>query len=232
MKQNIQTMLVGFSLVMLGCSHTLAPNVAVKPTSQYQLCQEREGLKVAVDPFFEEERIKTFFGTDLISHGVLPVLVVIENNHPNSGFLFDKRNFSIVMKGEDSDSQRGTDDIIHKYQKLLDFEKYPGLFIGMGAIAIVNPIMLPPIVTPIMLTPVVVLGFYDTKKESDNAKINQNLMRKAFLDKTIFPGGSHSGFLYFQLKDQEVAKKVVAILIKVKNTISNEEQSFVFQIGR
>ena len=211
---------MGFSFITISCSYTLTPNVVIKPISQYKLWQVKEGLEIAVEPFFEKERMKTLFETDLLSYGILPVLVVIENNHPNSGFLFDKRNFSIAIKEEDSDSKTGTVETMSKYKKL---DEYPGITLAMGTIGMI---------APITMAPGVAIGIYDTLKERDNEKIRQNLMRKAFLDKTIFPKESYSGFLYFQMKDLEGMKKVVAVLIKAKNVISNEEQTFVFQIRR
>jgi hypothetical protein len=100
MKRTIQIMLVGFSLVMVGCSYTLAPNVVVKPASQYKLCQEYEGLKVAVDPYLDKERTNDSFQFDLLSYGFLPVLIVIENHNPKSGFILNKKDFCIAREVE------------------------------------------------------------------------------------------------------------------------------------
>jgi hypothetical protein len=220
MERTNKIMLIAISLMIMGCSVKMS-EVKIKPPLQYNLCQEQNGLKVAVDPFFEKERMENFFGTDMLSYGILPVLVVIENNHSNSGFLFQKTYFSIAIKGENSDTKSGTDATIPKNQKILDLEKNPELAVAMGVISVVAPGIV------LSLTP---LMMYEDIKRINIMKKNYNMMMKAFIDKTIFPKESHSGFLYFQVKDQQVIRNVVAIIVKTKNTLTDEELRFVFQI--
>lgn len=235
------SLLIPILLVMIGCSVRIA-QVETKPVSQYNLYQEQKGLKVALDPFFEKERTRDYFGIDLLSHGIVPVHVVIENNHPNSGFLFDRRNFSILMKGENTEIKTETDPTIPEYHKVLDLnsEEERNLWQGLSSTGFVTGIvgtgLLAPriVMIPVMIptSAVAIVQLYDFKKEGDNIKINQNLIRKGFIDKTVFPKESHSGFLYFKVKDREAIKNVIAIIIKAKNTFTDEGLNFVFQIGK
>src|SRR3982751_4126191 len=51
------------------------------PAASYQHQQTNEGITVGVDPYVSGDKIKTAFGkVDPYEYGVLPVLVVIQND--------------------------------------------------------------------------------------------------------------------------------------------------------
>jgi len=219
MKRIIKVMLIGFSLIIMGCSLAVSPDVAVKPVPQYKFYQEQEGLRIAVDPFYEKERLQNSFSGDLLSFGILPILIVIENHNPKSGYLLDRKFFSIAMEASQQTSDK--DLAVPMPQKEIDTLKYTGLGI-VGVSSIIGP--------PIMLIPGMAVMGYAAKKEIDIKEINENLSRKAFIDRTVYPGESHSGFVYFPVRDREASQNIAAVLVKAKDIPSDKELTFVFQI--
>jgi hypothetical protein len=209
MKLTIQIFLVGFSLVIVGCSHTLAPNVTVKPTSQYKLCQEQEGLKVAVDPYFEKERVNDSFQFDLLSYGVLPVLIVIENHHPKSGFLLNKKDFLVAKEDEyQANAKESVDPAVSRFSDPTAARvRAVGILLGSF-----------------------VLTSYALKRDIDVNKMNENMIKKVLIDRTIYPGETYSGFVYFNVGDERTIKEIRVILIRAKNISTDKEFDLIFQI--
>ena len=205
---------------MGGCTFKL-PSVAIQPIQQYNFVQGQDGLKIALDPFFEEERLKEFFGYDLLSHGILPVLVVAENNNPKSGYLLEKKFFSAVMKVEkETDTKAAAEPAVPP----VPGELSTAVAITIGVTGIVAPVF--------VIVPGLPVLFFLAKQEDDIQKANENLKEKAFVDRTIFNGESHCGFVYFQVKDREAAQEISIISIKAKNITSDKELNFVFQINK
>lgn len=236
MKRIFRVAIIGFSFLIMGCTVKIS-DVAVKPTPQYKFCQEKGGLKIAIDPFFEKERLKEYFGADLVSHGILPLLIIVENHHLKAGYLLDKKFFSAALETvKEPETKEGTDPSV-SVPKEADVAKWAGL--ATAEVGVVGPAVgaaAGVIVAPgpgLVLIPITLsLAIYATKIEGDILKINDNLSKKAFVDRTVFPGESHSGFIYFQLKNREGLQNISAIMIKAKQIPSEKELDFIFQINK
>src|SRR5438128_542456 len=69
------------------------------PAASYPNHQTNEGITVGVDPYVSGEKIKTAFGKlDPYAYGVLPVLVVIQNDGKES-IRLDRLKVSYVGPG-------------------------------------------------------------------------------------------------------------------------------------
>lgn len=220
-------LLIIFLPMMTGCAlpWVKISEVPIKPATQYKFCFEQEGLVIAVDPFFEEERLKTFFGTDLLKHGILPILVVTENHDPKSGYLLEKKAFSLAMKvQQQADTKEGIDPSLPKSTRVNPLQSGPVAVLGLATAVLAPGLVL------LSLPVLVPVDMHAKKIEGDIRKINENLNNKGFVDRTIFPGESHSGFVYFQVQDTETVKNVSIMLIKAKGIVSDKELDFVLKI--
>ena len=225
MKPNVMVLLVGCLSILSGCAGIRIPEMTVKPITEYRFSQEQEGLRIAVDPFLKEERLKTFFGADLLSHGILPLLIVAENLDPKSTYLIEQKSFSFAVKAEQqSDITEGMDHpSVSVPEGARTYETTSSIFVtSTGIIA--------PGLTLIALPVLLPLDIHFKKIRADIRNINENLEKKAFVDRTISPGELASGFVYFQIKDRESAKKIAIIFMKAKGIPSDKDLNFVLQI--
>jgi hypothetical protein len=92
---------------------------------------------------------------------------------------------------------------------------------------LVAPGIVFPIVIPVVL-PVIAIA---EKRTMDEVAIKRNIEETQLLDKTIYQGGSHSGFLYFPFKDKKDINRVAGFSLNMKNIRTNEIVSFVIAIN-
>ena len=78
---------------LAGCSVKHLPDVVAQQPETYRYRNSVDGIDVAVDPYLEEQRIIEYFGTNILSEGILPVHLVIRNNS-GSTYMFDPRDVS------------------------------------------------------------------------------------------------------------------------------------------
>lgn len=55
----------------------------------------QQGLEVGIKPLFDKQELDHYFGTDMVSRGILPVLVVAENHSTNASYLLAANNCSL-----------------------------------------------------------------------------------------------------------------------------------------
>jgi hypothetical protein len=195
-------------ILVTGCTtiQVQMHDVEVKPVSQYRLFQENQGLQVSLDPYLEKDRVIKVFGTDLLSEGIFPVFVVVNNSTKDGIFLIDKRDYVAgITDGVMAGSRSVTD-----FTALRSFQFIPpiiGLFVTLGS------------------------DFLAYKSSQEAKIIMQNMSKKELLDKTIFPGDLHYGFLYFKLEDMGTIAKIEVIQIKAKNTKTEQEVAFIFKLN-
>src|SRR5690349_496144 len=62
----------------------------------YAQHQEKKGLTIAVKPFTDEKEVRDTFKMNLLSKGLLPILVVAENRNPSSSFQIAKEDVFVL----------------------------------------------------------------------------------------------------------------------------------------
>jgi hypothetical protein len=152
----------------------------------------------------------------LLSRGVLPVLVVVENQNADDGYILLSEKARLVMMGgmtggNKEDEGRRTDELGEagtKRQTANTLGAAAPLF-GVLGLAVVFPLM-----------------FAAEKKYGDEFEIRRNLEQKQMVPKTIYQGGSHSGFLYFNLRNEEDLSRVQGVSLSIRNIRTNEISSF------
>jgi hypothetical protein len=206
-------------LMVNGCATYVPPAAPVQPATQYKFTQEQQGLMVAIDPFMEEDRLKTYFGTDLLANGILPVLIVVNNHNPQSGYLVQAESFSLSKKGGTVTDSKGGE--AQAPRPNLD-----GAQAGVAAGGVIAAAAIPLLMVPAVFAIIVM-----DKKMANATAINENLRKNAFVGRTVLPGESHSGFVYFKVGSRDEAKDLGTISSRVKELKSDKELLFVYQIS-
>jgi hypothetical protein len=183
-----------------------------------------------MDPFVEDERVISHFGDNLLSRGFLPVFFVIENRSTMQAFLVEKQNFRLLQSvlpltgGEQSQKISGevreaSSEISREDAKRQD----NALTFGSGAVALTGVVGLP---IALLMGPAM-------EQAALNAQVyGRNLERKELLDRTLYPGESCSGFIYFPLKDRVTVGNIQAVQVILKDVKTKQETFFILRIQK
>ncbi len=195
-------------LITYGCGGPLnLPPVSVTPAQSYRLQKEAGGIAVAVDPYVEEDRVKEYFGANLIKDKLLPALFVIENRQGKDGVMVQSSQIMVVL--QDKAAQPGAEQ--------------PGVTVptaGQNLMAVIGPLAAAGAVVPVAgLAAIALLPFLAVagSREEKAKQVNDNLTKKALVDRTLYPGETASGFVYFPLSQPDQASKVAGFAVRVKN---------------
>jgi hypothetical protein len=197
-------------------------NIAQK-AGDYRFTTREHGFQISADPYKEEKRLHDYFGCDLLSRGVLPVLVVIENRDADDGYSLINEKASLMMKNTDMRTGSGAvsaDD-------LNTDELHKALHSGqLKAANVLTP--LAALAFPLLI-PAAALGYSAKKRIEDEVAIRRNLEDKQITNKTLYRGGTQSGFLYFPINKENI-EAVQGIKLSMKNLRSNETVSFTINM--
>jgi len=210
---SIITAIFTIVLSLASCASIRLPETEVKELSQYLLVQDKEGLKVAIEPLFDERKTKRLFGLNLVSEGILPVLVVAENHSSKSRYFLRKNEFLIGLDLESTETAESPNPA--KLKSEMDM--------ASGAL-IVTVIAMPFISTA--LYPI--FGKLHTEAQI----IVQNLKEKELLEKTLAPGGSQYGFVYFHFPNKKISRDNLIIQIKAVNLEGGGILTFIYYLNR
>jgi hypothetical protein len=167
--------------VLVGCSATRLPDYSPLSAHQYTHKNTQHGLTVAIHPMTQESEIEQYFGTHLLAHDILPVLVVVENQNVDVSFILRKQEIQLlseISQSPDATKRSGTVDT-------------SGTAEPVGIAAATAIIVAPPLAIPLLLA---VAGM-----ESHAAEVRRNFAMKELQQITVSPGDTKSGFVYFQL---------------------------------
>ena len=64
------------------------------------------------------------------------------------------------------------------------------------------------------------MGQFAVRREQ-LVSISQNIIKREFTDKTVYPGGSHNGFLYLKFSKEEDIKHIDGFLFTIENIRTN-----------
>jgi hypothetical protein len=219
---------------IISCSPVEIKKVTYQKADYYKLTSQKAGLRISIDPYMQEDRLKEFFGCDLPSRGVLPVLVVIENQNAEDGYIFLKEKSGLLMKDPDSkNTSNNSSDESYKSDKLDQALKTDRAIKNVNTAGYVGS--LPFIATGAIATPVILIGIIpmaiSEKRVKDELAIMRNYEYERLEDKTIYQGGSNRGFIYFQINCKEDMNKIQGLQLSMKNIRSKEITTFIIPIN-
>lgn len=193
LKTPIVASLLWLVVAVTGCVTIESPDLAIQPVDRYSLYQVKDDLFVAVEPFHDKEKVLRYFGANLLSDGILPVLTVAENHSRTSSFVLLKEQFSLTSPNKTRGSQEA------------DF-----------------------VLEPFPETTATLIGLIGLHLSTSASKIRHNLITRELKTKTIAPGSSQYGFVYFKLRDKTDAMTMSAISVKALNLQTDEVITFIF----
>ena len=191
-----------------GCSGVQISDVSIQQVPQYELNQNQKGLGVALDPFYEEDRLERYFGKNLLFHGILPILIVVRN-HTDQPVLVQTDRISLL----------GVDDISIP-QVAIDSARAP---IARESIPKEKALFL----AGVVFTPAMLLS---DKELMDRDAILQNIRRKALVDRSLYPGELHHGFVYFYIKRRDALGNRARLELEIKNLSTDGMSRFDFTL--
>lgn len=189
-------------------------------STQIKFTTEQAGLRISADPYKDDKRLQDHFGCDLLSRGVLPIFILLENLRTEDGYVLVKEKTRLVMMESPTDKQNFKNMETHELQKITDVQERS----APGLLTAASPLFLP-------LFPVAIgAALVDGRRIWNEQLIRKNMEDKNLTDKTIYPGASHSGFLFFRLNAKEDLRVIRGVSLCVKNVRSNETLVFMIDI--
>ena len=206
------TLLASSVLMLAGCSTMKVAPLTADGAASYTPHEEKHGLVVAIHPMTDKREIEDMFKVNLLEKGLLPILVVAENQSPDASFIVAQNKVAVLnaATGVSSLSQRKkvTSDAGEAMQ-------------ASGAVMV----SLGGFVLPLLLIglPIECVGM---QHASDASVIEYNLGDKEFYSRTLGPGETARGFVYFQLPNESPAAGDYHLVAEVKNSGTGESTTF------
>lgn len=231
------------------CAPIQLPELSSKPelVPQHQ-SREEEGLLITIDPFLDKKKVKQFFGVDLISKNIIPVLVHVENRSKKSNFYLLKEG-CVLLTGsgtersldQPSAEQKGIrqEHIAVAASKAAvngslawvtasEAAATKAWGAGGGAFPAASTASVATASVALVTLPVVLA--WAEKKITDAQIIHQNMIEKQLQERTLSYGQSHRGFLYFKLQDGSSLEDTSKIELKVKDILTKKITNFAFKL--
>ena len=192
---------------MVGCSRTpvVYPPYPIHSLNQYQYYQEKNGLGVGISLLSDPKENKTYFGTNLLAGGILPLFLIAKNLNTESTFLLEK---DLITFGQQTGTNEGTAGIDSSNKETLS---------GLSVIA-----------------PLLFVNAW-ANAESEFAEQKHNLALKEFRSQTLSPGRQTNGFVYFRipLNDRRGSSggNEGRVQIEVKDIKSKQKYQFIFPVS-
>jgi len=206
--------------IVVSCADIDMKKVVVQAPDHYKFKSQQDGFRISVDPYTEKNRLQDYFGCDLISRGILPVFMNVENVSSEDGYIImsDKAillGIDAIKEGQDI-TRQPNDDLVKATKNFTSINKLGPTVPVIGVMALA---ILP-------------FGLASEKKFHDEVTIQRNLETKQLnYTKTIYQGDSQSGFLYFSIEKAEDLKKVQGVALIIKNIRTNEISSIPIIMG-
>jgi len=173
-----------FACILGLCSGCTTMNMPPFPKRTAESCEfhlKKDGVTIGIHPITDKSEIMERFEFDLPSKGLLQILFVVYNQNDTSSFIIDREKILVANAagGPGRPSQR----------KEVTAEQFDN---GHTC----N--MVGGILTSLLFLPALPLACYGGKLMCDTIVIEYNLGDKEFYSRTLDPGQSAQGYIYFQ----------------------------------
>ncbi len=192
--------LLSIMIVLHACTTLQLPEYQAKPLARYPSSLSKDGLSVAIHPLTDGEENEKYFGTDLVSNGILLVFV-IARNEGSSSFILKKDQFSLG-------------NIDRLTESTSDRERFGSESGGKGVLLVGALLISLP------------LQFLGGKMISNATIIKQNFLVKELQTETLSPGKTTQGFVYFRLPEERVSQNQWHIHLEAVDLKTKETEPF------
>lgn len=201
----IEVITINILLVLCACAPIKIPPYPIDRVETLSQSMTKEDVTVNIHVLNDPEEIKLYFGTDLLEQGLVPVLVRIENNHPQESVVLLKNQVRLKSRGQ-PDQDNVADPL--------------GTVNRQGSAEM--------IVGGLVFLPMNILG---VQGFAHSTAIRVNLLKKELKVQTLPPGSSDSGFLYFQMNVDIKNQGIKEVSLKCLQIGTQKELEFVFQVS-
>jgi hypothetical protein len=203
---------------LIGCSTMRLPSYSPLPFDQYPSGTTIDGLSLAAFPLTDQKEVEEFFGADLLSEGILPVLIVAENQNDTASFVLRPDRVSL---GDLSDPV--TSEFLPESSTVAQFSESSSVWLlpllAAGPAGLVAYAVSAPILTTV-----------GAKSSSDVAEIQYSFAKKALGADTLSPGGAANGFVYFELPPTESESNSWVLRVEALNLSTGEQRTYELQL--
>ena len=199
-------------ILTAGCGTMKVTELKTGSAESYADHARKNGVAIGVRPFTDKKEIKETFKIDLLAKGLLPILLVAENQSESSSFILAKDRVFVLSEatGITNTSQRAA----------VTSET------GGNATAIAGAVLLG--ATSLAGAPLMIAGL---KMASDATIIQHNLADKEFYSRTLGPKQKAQGFIYFQFPKESPPSGAYHVLIELKDSATGEPTPFDFTVN-
>lgn len=193
---------ITLAVICAGCSAPPTfPSYSPAAYASRARTHENSGLKISVDPFFDEARQKEYFGIEAASSGILPVYLQAQNVSPNACYVVRRQSFRLNLS---QDSSASADQAVSHRSKT-------GEAVGdVGGTLVSLPLI-----------------FVAGSMMAHATSIQQNLASKEFKDQTLSASQQAEGFMYFHVEKQQLPLLKEGVLsVTVLNTYTQQTNQF------
>jgi hypothetical protein len=195
---------------LYGCSTMQIPDYPKTSVTEIGNATTKKDLCIAVRAITDKNDLEHYFGTDLSELRVVPVYVVAENKNMSISFLLSKDRMALKHREAKGSTNRG------EYTVTGD-STGGAVATGAGAAALV--------LAPVLALPLLFAG---GKAISDATIVKQNMASKSLQTRTVSPGRSIDGFVYFTLPDPKTSLADWSVSLEVKELGSDLTHNFEF----
>ncbi len=203
---------VGLLVLGSGCSTMKEPPLTTGSADSYTQHEQTNGMVVGIRPMTDKREIEDMFKVNLLDKGLLPILVVAENQSPAASFIIAKDKLFVLNEGTGTASSSRRKKVTSGAGDALE---------GTGAVMVASGGL---------ALPLLVIGapllFTGEQKASNASVIEFNLADKEFYSRTLGPGEKAQGFVYFQFPKKSPPSVNYHLVAEVKNPATGEATTF------
>lgn len=185
--------------LMVGCASYTPTMVRLDPSGP-NVAKVTEGdFTLYIEEYVTQEKAERAFDTDLAKEGVLPLLILLENNGEIPCEVVD-----IVVRGDTPLKELTPEEAADKASR-----SAVGRAIGWS-----------------LLVPIIAIPIAAAASAGHTSKVNKQMVAdftaKAFLDEVIMPNKDFSGFVYFELEEGRQDLSGLSLEMTAKNIVTQE----------
>jgi len=216
---HVAKLVVGlFSVVTLilgsGCSTMKVPPLNSGKADSYTPHQLKNGVVVGIHPMTDKREVEDMFKVNLLDKGLLPILVVVENQSLDASFIVAQNKLAVLNAATGTSSPSQRKKVTTNAGEAM--QASGAIMVSLGGFVL--PLLL--IGLPIECT--------GMQHASDASVIEFNLGDKEFYSRTLGPGEKAQGFVYFQYPKESLTAGSYHVVAEVKNSATGETTTFDF----
>lgn len=176
---------------------------------------EQDGLTVGIYPVATRSEVKRTFKINLLDRGVLPIRVRLENRNLATSFLIERDK--IVVMNETTQMTNSSGQVA---RELATWSKGKQIATKMAFGASTQ--------SPVLF---LVIAMTPTPSEFVFKPDEEKLTSKEFVTRTVGPGQTAEGFVYFHSTEPLDAAKAYHLVADVKNLSTGETMPFDLKLN-